>query len=101
MGNLAQIENRSDTGALWENFVMAERMKHLSYKGSLAESWFWRTQQQKEIDYLEEVDGQLHAFEFKWNDKKANIRVPESFAKAYPEATFHVITPKNADEFLL
>lgn len=101
IGNLSQIENRTDAGALWENFIIAERLKRNSYNGSIAQYWFWRTQQQKEIDYLEEANGQLDAYEFKWNDKKANVRVPESFTKAYPEATFHVITPKNADEFLL
>lgn len=101
IGNLAQVENRTDAGALWENFIIAERLKRNSYNGSIAQYWFWRTQQQKEIDYLEEANGQLDAYEFKWNDKKANVRVPESFTKAYPEATFHVITPKNADEFLL
>ena len=101
IGNLAQVENRTDAGALWENFVIAERLKRNSYNGSFAQYWFWRTQQQKEIDYLEEVNGQLDAYEFKWNDKKANVRVPEPFTKTYPEARFHVITPKNADEFLL
>ena len=101
IGNLSQIENRTDAGALWENFIIAERLKRNSYNGSIAQYRFWRTQQQKEIDYLEEANGQLDAYEFKWNDKKANVRVPESFTKAYPEATFHVITPKNADEFLL
>jgi len=101
IGNLAQVENRTDTGALWENFIIAERLKRNSYNGSIAQYWFWRTQQQKEIDYLEEANGQLNAYEFKWNEKKANIRVPESFTKAYPEASFHVITPKNVDEFLL
>ena len=101
IGNLSQVENRTDAGALWENFIIAERLKRNSYNGSIAQYWFWRTQQQKEIDYLEEANGQLDAYEFKWNDKKANVRVPESFTKAYPEATFHVITPKNADEFLV
>lgn len=101
IGNLAQVENRADTGALWENFVIAERMKRISYNGSLAQSWFWRTQQQKEIDYLEEEDGVLHGFEFKWNDKKAASRAPDTFVKAYPEAGFQVVTPKNVDGFLL
>lgn len=101
IGNLAQVENRADTGALWENFVIAERMKRISYNGSLAQSWFWRTQQQKEIDYLEEEDGALRAYEFKWNDKKASCHVPDAFGKAYPEAGFEVITPKNVDTFLL
>ena len=85
----------------WENFIIAERLKRNSYAGSIAQYWFWRTQQQKEIDYLEEENGQLNAFEFKWSDKKAGIHIPESFAKAYPNASFCVITPKNVDEFLL
>ena len=119
IGNLSQIENRTDVGALWENYVIVERLKRNFYSSSIAQSWFWRTQQQKEIDYLEEENGQLNAYEFKWNDKKANSRVPESFAKTYPEAkkansrvpesfaktypeaSFQVITPNNVDEFLL
>ena len=100
IGNLAQVENRTDIGALWENFAIAERMKRLSYAGSFAQNWFWRTQQQKEIDYLEEEDGQLMAFEFKWNEHKANAKCPASFSTAYPQATFKVITPQNIDEFL-
>ena len=101
IGNLSQVENRTDTGSLWENFIIAERLKRNIYRGSMAQYWFWRTLQQKEIDYLEEENGQIHAYEFKWNDKKANVRAPESFARAYSDASFQVITPKNADEFLL
>ena len=101
IGNLAQIESRTDVGELWENFVIAERMKQNVYAGSFAQSYFWRTRQQHEIDYLEDVDGQLHAFEFKWNERKANCKCPESFSTAYPEATYQVITPKNIEEFLM
>lgn len=101
ISNLSQIENRTDVGALWENYVIVERLKRNFYSNSIAQSWFWRTQQQKEIDYLEEENGQLNAYEFKWNNKKANSRVPESFAKTYPEASFQVVTPNNVDEFLL
>jgi predicted AAA+ superfamily ATPase len=101
IGNLSQVENRTDTGALWENYVIIERLKRNFYQGSIAQSWFWRTQQQKEIDYLEEENGHLSAYEFKWNDKKAISNAPESFAKAYPSAIYRVITPKNVDEFLL
>ena len=101
ISNLSQIENRTDVGALWENYVIVERLKRNFYSNSIAQSWFWRTQQQKEIDYLEEKNGQLNAYEFKWNNKKVNSRVPESFAKTYPEASFQVITPNNVDEFLL
>ena len=100
IGNLAQMESRTDVGALWENFCIAERMKCLAYQDSFAQSWFWRTQQQKEIDYLEEEDGGLRAFEFKWNDHKANTKCPTAFANAYPKASFQVITPHNIDSFL-
>lgn len=101
IGNLSQVENRTDTGELWENFVIAERLKQNAYRGSFAQSWFWRTRQQNEIDYVEEEDGRLLAFEFKWNDRKANVKCPESFAKSYPDAEFKVITPKNVEEFLM
>ena len=101
IGNLSQVENRTDAGDLWENFVIAERLKQNAYKGSFAQSWFWRTRQQNEIDYVEEEDGRLQAFEFKWNDRKGNVKCPESFVKSYPDAEFKVITPKNVEEFLL
>lgn len=101
IGNLTQIENRQDVGALWENFVIAERMKMLAYNGSFAQTYFWRTKQQQEIDYLEEEDGKIKAFEFKWNPNKAAAKCPDSFLKAYQNPEFKVITPRNVDEFLL
>ena len=100
IGNFAPIENRTDAGELWENFAIAERLKLNACHGSFAQSGFWRTRQQKEIDYIEEEDGRLHAFEFKWNDRKANVKCPEAFANAYPGVDFRVITPKNIEEFL-
>ena len=101
IGNLTQIENRQDAGALWENFVIAERMKMLAYNGSFAQTYFWRTKQKQEIDYLEEEDGNIKAFEFKWNPNKAAAKCPDSFLKAYQNPEFKVITPRNVDEFLL
>lgn len=101
IGNLTQIENRQDAGALWENFVIAERMKMLAYNGSFAQTYFWRTKQKQEIDYLEEEDGKIKAFEFKWNPNKAAAKCPVSFLKAYQNPEFKVITPRNVDEFLL
>ena len=101
IGNLTQIENRQDAGALWENFVIAERMKMLAYNGSFAQTYFWRTTQQQEIDYLEEEDGKIKAFEFKWNPNKAAAKCPDSFLAAYQNPEFKVITPQNVDEFLL
>ena len=101
IGNLTQIENRQDAGALWENFVIAERMKMLAYNGSFAQTYFWRTKQQQEIDYLEEEDGKIKAFKFKWNPNKAAAKCPNSFLTAYQNPEFKVITPLNVDEFLL
>lgn len=101
IGNLAQVENRTDAGELWENFVIAERMKKNAYTDSFSQSYFWRTRQQHEIDYLEEENGELRAFEFKWNARKANAKCPESFQAAYPTASYQVITPDNVEDFLL
>lgn len=100
IGNFAQIENRNDVGELWENFIIAERLKQNAYNGSFASIGFWRTKQQKEIDYIEEENSKLHAFEFKWNEKKAKTKCPDAFASAYPEATFTIITPQNIEDFL-
>ena len=72
IGNFSLAENRVDIGAMWENFAIAERMKQISYRHPFAQSYFWRTKQQTEIDYLEESDGILQAFEFKWNTHKKN-----------------------------
>ena len=101
IGNLAQIENRADVGALWENFAISERLKQKAYQGSFAQFWFWRTQQQKEIDYIEEEDGSLGAFEFKWNEYKSKNKCPEAFSAAYPHASYKVITPKDIEDFLM
>jgi predicted AAA+ superfamily ATPase len=102
IGNLAPFEARSpeEIGHLWENFLMTERMKYQEYTGSLVRSWFWRTLQQKEIDLVEEQDGRLETFEFKWHTGKP-VKAPASFTNAYPDAGFRVITPDNFSEFLL
>lgn len=101
IGNYSQVESRIDVGNLWENFVIAERLKKNHYDGSYAQSWFWRTQQQKEIDYLEEADGEIKAFEIKWNERKAKTKCPVIFTKAYPNTDYKVITPKNIESILL
>jgi predicted AAA+ superfamily ATPase len=99
IGNFSLVETRSDIGAMWENFAIAERMKQINYRHPFAQSYFWRTKQQTEIDYIEEQDGSLQAFEFKWNEHKSS-RCPLSFSKAYPDASFCVITPSNIDDYL-
>ena len=99
IGNFSLVETRSDIGAMWENFAIAERMKQINYRHPFAQSYFWRTKQQTEIDYIEEQDGSLQAFEFKWNEHKSP-RCPAAFSTAYPNATFSVVTPSNIDDFL-
>lgn len=101
IGNFAPLESRTDSGALWENFVISERMKIKEYDSSFAQSYFWRTKDQSEIDYIEEEDGGVKAFEFKWNPSKSGTKCPSSFASAYPGASFTVVTPDNIEEFLL
>lgn len=99
IANYNQADLRSDMGALWENFLISERIKKLQYTNAYANQWFWRTQAQKEIDYIEEYDGQIYAYEFKWNALKTN-KIPNDFAKAYPNAKYEVITPENFQEFI-
>lgn len=94
------IELRPDKGALWENYLMAERRKYTDYKGMWVNSYFWRTQDQQEIDYIEEQDGSFLAFEFKWNPE-AKARLSKTFANAYPGSVYKVITPANVEDFLL
>jgi uncharacterized protein len=94
------IELRPDRGALWENYLMAERRKYTDYKGMWVNSYFWRTQDQQEIDYVEEQDGSFLAFEFKWNPE-AKARLSKTFANAYPGSVYKVITPATVEDFLL
>ncbi len=100
ISNFSQIENRTDSGALWENFLISERMKHMHYSMQWANTWFWRTTQQTEIDYIEEQNGQLSAFEFKWNPK-AKYRQPKLFLETYQNVTLKIISRDNFEEFLL
>jgi len=100
ISNFNSVELRPDVGALWENFLMAERMKRNNYANYYAQIYFWRTQEQKEIDLIEEYNGNLYAFEFKWNTKKTT-KTPTHFSKAYPDAQFQCITPENYLEFIL
>lgn len=100
IANFSPLALRSDKGALWENYLISERKKYLGYNNIWANTYFWRTLAQQEIDYVEERDGKLYAFEFKWtSDKKLNA--PKSFTDAYPTNQFMLITPENYAEFLL
>lgn len=94
ISNFAPLEMRNDCGQLWENLMISERVKRHAYMDSYAQLYFWRTHDQKEIDLIEEEDGRLHGFEFKWNAKK-KPQMPAVFAATYPSSTFEVITPDN------
>ncbi|MCI0514699.1 ATP-binding protein [candidate division KSB1 bacterium] len=99
IGNFNLLHLRQDTGALWENFLVSERLKYFHYSGFWGNRYFWRTRQQQEIDYVEERDGKFHAFEFKWNPQ-VKVTFPKVFRETYPECQFEVITPHNFEQFL-
>ena len=97
----APLELRNDAGALWENFFISERIKRNHYQQNYCNIYFWRTKSQLEIDYIEEQNGQMTAFEMKWNPKKSNTSIPETFLNAYDVKETVVITPENYLEYLL
>ena len=100
IGNFSQVENRTDAGALFENYAIAERMKRNEYLMDYASSWFWRNTNKQEIDYVEEKDGKLQAYELKWNPKR-KASMPLSFRNGYPDADFTVINRDNIEDLLL
>jgi predicted AAA+ superfamily ATPase len=99
INNFQSVDTRTDIGALWENFLVSERMKLLSYHQIHANRYFWRTQQQQEIDYIEDIDGQLYAYEFKWNPKK-KARFSKTFTKNYPVKATSLVNRENYLSFL-
>jgi predicted AAA+ superfamily ATPase len=101
IGNFKSLEFRQDVGALWENFVIAERVKKLNYNQWHGRYYFWRTYQQQEIDWIEEIDGAFSAFEFKWNSKKSNKKFPKTFLDNYVIDKTLVVTPENMEDFLM
>lgn len=92
--NFNPLDLRQDTGALWETFVLSERLKHLRNSGQDPASYFWRTHRQQEIDYIEEMSGHLNAYEIKWNPD-AKVRFPKPFREAYPDAGTSVVHRDN------
>jgi len=99
IGNFNQLKLRTDIGALWENFLISERVKQNNYKNTFARMYFWRTKQQQEIDFVEEKDGKIFGFEFKWKSK-SKIKLSETFVKTYNAET-KIIDRNNFREFVL
>lgn len=98
ISNYQPFSLRTDKGALWENFLIAERVKTLHYKKERRNLYFWRTTDQREVDLVEESDGNITGFEFKWN-QNAKTRIPGSFKRRY-DAKVNVIHQKNYFDFV-
>lgn len=98
--NFAPLALRNDVGALWENFFISERIKSNHYNARYCRSYFWRTTQQQEIDYIEESDGQFTLFEMKWNPNKASAKIPKAFMENYDVAETVVVTTDNYIDYL-
>ena len=98
INNFSKLEDRTDVGQLWENFLIIERKKVLSYNELHRGQFFWRTYTGAELDYVEEYDGKLDGFEFKWTKRK--VRKPKTFLESYENSTFKIIHKDNFLTFL-
>ncbi|PRY36479.1 hypothetical protein CLV58_11269 [Spirosoma oryzae] len=99
INNFAWPDKRNDIGALWENYLIAERVKRNAYRRTHVSTYFWRTYDQQELDWLEEKDGALQAFEMKWHTN--TVRFPKGFQAAYPDASMNVVNPDTYLDFVL
>jgi predicted AAA+ superfamily ATPase len=99
INNFATLENRTDKGQLWENFLISERIKQKYYNELYKQMYFWRTYTGAELDYVEEYDGKLHAYEFKWGSKTP--KVPKTWLENYPNSEFNYVNRENFLEFVL
>jgi predicted AAA+ superfamily ATPase len=100
LADFKPLSLRSDTGALWENFLTSERQKYLNYHRIWAKTYFWRTYQQQEIDYIEESDGRISSWQMKWNPQ-AKAKFPSSFVDSYHPSLAGVVHRDNFESFLL
>ena len=98
IGNFSPLSIRQDVGALWENYLIGERIKANCNEGLGKEFYFWRTYDRQEIDLVEESSDALNALEFKWGNKEPDV--PAIFKKTYPDATFDVVNKVNYLDFI-
>lgn len=99
ISNFNRMEFRDDQGKLWENYLIAERIKRQDYNLQLTSNYFWRTHSKQEIDWIEERDGILSAFEFKWNEN-TKVKAPPAWVKGYPDSNFEMISRNNYLDFI-
>ena len=100
ISNFNSFSSRDDQGKLWENYLVSERKKFQEYNRLNVNNYFWRTHNKQEIDWIEESEGNLFAYEFKWNPNK-KVKVPSAWENAYPKAVFKTIHPDNYLEFIV
>ena len=98
IANFNPLHARNDIGALWENYMISERLKYQEFKRISSNNYFWRTYEQQEIDWVEERDGSLFGYEFKWKEEK--VKIPTQWKSAYPDASFNLININNFSEWL-
>ncbi len=94
-----RVDLRDDVGKLWENFIFIERLKYRTYKNVFANTYFWRTYNQKEVDLIEDRGGKLHAYEYKWFEK-SKTHAPSEWKITYPDASFNIINSNNYLKFI-
>ena len=99
INNFNPLDQRDDIGMLWENFLFIERLKKQEYKRIFSNNYFWRTYNRQEIDLVEERDGKLFGYEFKWKQRK--IGAPKIWSATYPNSEFEVISKENFLNFLI
>lgn len=99
IGNFDDLNFRPDLGQLWENYLIAERIKYLSNNKIFAQTYFWRTYSQQEIDWVEEIDGKLFAYEMKFKNKK--VKIPPQWQKNYENYDYQVVNKDNYLDFIM
>jgi hypothetical protein len=96
--NFNPLNMRNDMGSLWENYIISERKKYQSYSGMIVYNYFWRTYEKQEIDFIEDREGQLFAYEIKYT--KGKTAAPSAWSKAYPNSDFKLITKDDYLSFI-
>ncbi len=99
INNFNIIEQRNDIGSLWVNYMISERVKYQNYHGVYSNNYFWRTYDQQEIDWIEEREGKLFAYEFKWKEQR--IKIPKAWQKNYPDSSFDLIYNQNYKDWII
>lgn len=98
IANFNALHLRDDVGKLWENFMVIERLKKQTYQSIIANNYFWRTWDQKEVDFVEEREGKLFGYEFKYSSAKKSS--PKAFLETYPNAVYSIINSENYLDFI-